>query len=461
MPTRSEIEHLLRRTEFVARPARVTELMAKPSLAAAVVDILNVPADPGSLQFGSGDDWNKVLDMTIDWIDRMAHVAARPMQERMALFWHGHFCSDFPKVASATAIREQIDTFRTIGLGNFINLTKVMSTQVAMLRYLDNNQNRQTSPNQNFGRELMELFTLGVGNYTEADVEASAAAWTGHTDDPVSNTYVWRPDWHDSSWKSFLGYTISKGVDRKYHGYETIDVILGAGVVPYAAAQTGNRGRPTKEVAAEFLSRKLWRFFAGTEPSANVLTAMRQAAISSGFEVKPWLTAMLTHPEFYGNDVRNGLVRSPVDYVVALLVATGLRSAGNTPTWLMATMGQLLFYPPDVSGWKQNGYWVNAAAMSGRTESARHFAWRCWAGYWDASGNGSIRLMNGAVTMQEMGNYYVNRPAELVDRFASLIGLTLSATTRNALISFTANSPWPERNDAVALMLMSPEFQRA
>ena len=103
----------------------------------------------------------------------MAVDSARPFQERMAFFWHSHFCSDLGKVGSAVLMREQIDLWRREGLGNIRSLATTMSTQVAMIRYLDNNQNKASSPNQNFARELMELFLLGVGNYTEADVESS------------------------------------------------------------------------------------------------------------------------------------------------------------------------------------------------------------------------------------------------------------------------------------------------
>ena len=106
-------------------------------------------------------------------------------------------------------MQQQIDLFRHEGMGSVRSLAKKMAIQVAMLRYLDNNDNRKTSPNQNFGRELMELFLLGVGNYTEADVEASTAAWTGHTDNWETDAYVWRADWHDDTAKSFLGQTIN------------------------------------------------------------------------------------------------------------------------------------------------------------------------------------------------------------------------------------------------------------
>ena len=141
----------------------------------------------------------------------MAHDSARPFQERLAFFWHGHFCSEFGKVGSSMLMREQIDLWRRDGLGDVHALATTMSTQVAMIRYLDNNQNKKSSPNQNFARELMELFLLGVGNYTEADVEASTAAWTGHTDqwNDELTPYRWRADWHDATPKDFLGQRIN------------------------------------------------------------------------------------------------------------------------------------------------------------------------------------------------------------------------------------------------------------
>ncbi len=460
----ADIEHLLRRTEFVARANRVAELTGAADIGAAVDNIMAAPADPGSPGFTSGENWKRGEDITLFWLDRMAFDSPKPFQEKMAFFWHGHFCSEFGKVGDAGLMREQIDLWRWQGLGTFRNLAATMSTQVAMLRYLDNNQNKRTSPNQNFARELMELFLLGVGNYNEADVEAATAAWTGHSDNWETDAYVWRADWHDNAPKMLLGRQINTDPGASLnHGFETIDVILGtsgvAGTVPGDATIAANRGRPTNEVAAEFVSRKMWTFFAGTNAPQPVIDAMRQAALSTGFSIKPWLRAMFTRPEFYSAEVKQGLVRSPVDLMVAYMVATGLRARDNVPLWLMEGMGQRPLFPPNVSGWKHNGYFVNASAMSARTSVARHLAWRTMRGYWE--GDRVIRLAGGTISRNEIETTYRDQPNVVVDRILELMRINPTAESRNALYAFSANSQRWERPDLVFLAMLMPELHVA
>lgn len=429
------------------------------TIEAAVDDILDVPANPGAVTFTESENWRRGEELTHFWFDRMAHDSPKPIQEKMGFFWHGHFCSEFGKVGSAELMQEQIDTFRFDALGNLRTLAKTMSTQVAMLRYLDNNQNRESSPNQNFARELMELFLLGVGNYKEADVEAGTAAWTGHTDQWDTDLYVWRPDWHDGSKKRFLGRDINDGGDPTQHGFETIDVILGNGRVPTGAAVVANRDRPARQVAAEFVSKKLWTEFAGTDIPTAVLDAMRDAAIANDFDIAPWLRAMLTHSAFYTTDVKRGLVRSPVEFVVAALAATGRRSAEATPLWLMSGMGQRPLFPPNVSGWKHNGYWINASAMSKRTDTARSFAWRSMTGYW--SGDGLIHLAGGTISRTEVTETYAEQPVQLLDRFTELMQISLSPSTHQALSTMaTQMSRW-ERSDLLSMILLAPDFHVA
>jgi len=428
-------------------------------LDAAVDDVMSVATQPGGPSLTASTEWERSEQLMRFWFDRMAHNSPRPLQEKMAFFWHGHFCSDLPKVGSADLMAEQIGLFRWYGLGNFRSLAISMATQPAMLRYLDNNQNLASSPNQNFARELLELFLLGVGNYNEGDVEAATAAWTGHTDDYASKRYVWRPEWHDGRAKSFLGTTINVGGDPARHGDETITVALSTGRVPLDAAHAVNRGRLTRDVAAEFISRKLWYYFAGTEPSSEVLTALRQTAVQHDFEIRPWLRALLLRPEFYSAEVKQGLLRSPVDFIVACLVATGLRATPNVPLWLMAGMGQLPLYPPNVAGWKHNDYFINASAMGKRAQAVRYYLWRCMLGYWE--GDRLMHLRRGTISRDEVSGYYADKPDALVDRILELMDVELSAPSRDALYAFARRTEWWERDDVVGLVLLLPEFHAA
>jgi len=475
MPDPSDIAHLLRRTEFVARPGRLAALSALPTREAAVDDVLSVTGDPGSvLPFASSTDSQRVVQLTDFWLNRMAHDSPRPIQERMALFWHGHFCSSDAKVGQIELMRRQIDLFRRDGLGNLRDLAIKTSTTAAMLRYLDNNQNFEEAPNQNFGRELMELFLLGVGNYTENDVVACSEAWTGHADwyrpgdddyDNGAADYLFYGEaLHDSDPKQFLGRTINVDPDAGIqHGAETIHVMLGdpaadGGVVPAGP----NAGRPSRDVAAEFLSRKLWRFFAGTEPSPAVVEHLRNTAThpANDFAIRPWLRALLTHPEFYTPAVKQALVRSPIDYVVALLAASGVRSEQGTPWWLMEAMGQRPLFPPNVAGWKHNGYWIGASAFGGRAATARHVAFYVLGDYWDGAG---MRLAGGTLSRAEV-EATADSPAArqaLVGRVADLMQIALTPSTRAALDEFAGNAAWWELHDLVELIFVSPEMNVA
>ena len=473
--TEANVRHLLRRTEFVDRPHRVAELLGLASIDDAVANVLAVAATPPSVTFTApaDRDWERGQDLTHFWLDQMAHDSIRPFQERLAFFWHGHFCSEFGKVGSSRLMREQIDLWRRDGLGNIRSLAMTMSTQVAMIRYLDNNQNKKSSPNQNFARELMELFLLGVGNYTEADVEASTAAWTGHTDqwDDDVSPYRWRADWHDASPKDFLGQRINTDSATgawPTHGPETISVILSNGTVPPGADDVANRGRPTRDVAAEFLSQKLWTSFAtDTPPPSDVMSTLRTALTSNDFAVRPWVTAMLTHPDFYADSVKHGLVRTPVEYVVALLVATGKRSREANVAWLMETMGQRLLFPPNVSGWRPNGYWVNASALEGRARTAQSFFWASTRDYWNGN-DGPITLAGGPIMRSEItartpfpAQLPVLADAALIDRLLELMRLELPSSTVDEIVRYANGATVWERHNALLLVLLAPEMHLA
>jgi uncharacterized protein (DUF1800 family) len=450
-----EIVHLLRRTEYVARPERVAAL-TPGTYAAAVDDVLNVPAGgipiPPGLEYHDDDNSYSQYQQAVQWwFERMARTSTRPIQEKMAFFWHGHFCSEWGKVFDTGAMMQQNKLFRDGGLGNVRTLAQAMSIQPAMLRYLDNDQNRRNSPNQNFGRELLELFLLGVGNYTEADVEASTSAWTGHGIDGTTGQYLFRSTQHDYTVRTFLGQPVSNGPD-------VINVVLG----PTAVIAVGpNTGLPARVVAARFLSKKLWEAFAYQAPSATIVNALGDVLVANDFNITPWVRAMLNRPEFLSTTARQGLVKTPVEYITGLLYHTGIAASVAHPEWYAEDMGQAMFYPPNVSGWKVNGYWINASAAAARASFAGNLRWRL-----QTNRGPSVPLTLRAGTWAWSDLDAMLSPA-FIDTFAAAFDLQLAAATRNALIAWsdTEKTPWGQRwsrsSNGLLLAMIAPEMNVA
>jgi len=440
-----QLAHLLRRTEFVARPTRMTELAAA-TRSEAIDNILNVTipvAIPAYIDHDiEGEGYDQWVYAVQWWVDRMVD-SPKPMQEHMALFWHGHFCSGWDKVNSARAMLEQNKLFRDSAFGNFRTMTQTMAIQPAMLFYLDNLDNVKTSPNQNFARELMELFTLGVvdqngqPNYSENDVAAAAAAWTGHGIDWNTYLYKFWPGDHDNTLKSFMG-VLPK---RNWNGPDIVNYLL-------------QENLAKKLVACKYLTRKLWEHFGYQNPSQPLVDAVAQVLFDNDLQTKPWVKAMLMRDEFYTPVAVQGLVRSPLEFIVNLFYFTGYRSAVMNPQWYAEEMGQELFNPPNVAGWKTNGYWINTSVFGARAEFARNATWKLRQN--DANQVGKGRT-----------------PTQAVDFVAGMFGLNsnglaLSTVTRNALINFVTYSrtresagSWWENTNLLTMMMMTPEFHMA
>jgi len=315
----TELAHLLRRTEIVVRPERVAALL--PGTRAAAVDAV-MAFDPTPVPVPSfidhdidGQGYDQFVYAVKWWMDRFVD-SPTPFQEKLTLFWHGHFCSSWEKVNSARAMTAQNALFRAMSLGNFRTLTRAMAVQPAMLVYLDNVDNVKTSPNQNFARELMELFTLGVGNYSEDDVTAAARAWTGHGVDGTTGDYLFRVRRHDTDPKTFMGVT------RNWDGPEIIDFLL-------------RENAATAMTACRFLTRKLWTFLAHENPAGALVDELAKVLFDADMEMRPWVRAMLVHDAFHTVTARQGMVRSPVEYMTAIAHHTGLRSADLNPQWSM------------------------------------------------------------------------------------------------------------------------------
>jgi uncharacterized protein (DUF1800 family) len=441
--TRADIEHLLRRTEYIAKTDRLnslapgttlpTDQVSAAQLAAAVDDILNisptaVPTPQNLTYHDENNGWEQFLFALYWWLDRMVDVP-RPMQEKMTFFWHGLLCTSWEKVSRAPLMMEQNTLFRNHGLnGNYRYILQTMSLQPAMLIYLDNIENHKDSPNQNFARELMELFSLGVGNYTEDDVAAAAAAWTGHGISWDTYNYEYRGWDHDGGNKTFMGET------KNWNGPDIITRIL-------------DRTKPQAMIVCKYLSRKLWEFFAYQNPSDAIVNALAQVLWDNDFNIKPWLRTMLLRPEFCSTEAKQGMIMTPVDWVVNMMYRTGLRKDDLGVSWLLDGMGQVPFRPPNVSGWRPNLYWINSSTMGARAQMAQHVTWR-------------LRSDGTAHRIDD------RTPDGAVDYMLNLFGLAVSATSRNALKTYVTeqrktNDRWAQSSNLMTMTLLAPDGHMA
>lgn len=348
--TRADVAHLLRRTGFFAKPAEVDALMAKASWSAVVDQALTTTGSPVDTIPADIADPNTPLGKSIVsahryWLTRMA-TTPTPIVEKAALFWHGILTSSVPNPDMLPVFR-QIQTWRKLGLGDLHALMQAMAVDPAMLDYLDNAANVKKAPNENFARELMELFTMGNGTFSEDDVIAMARAWTGHNLQYATQTYVFKPAQHDTGQKTLFGIT------RNWDGPATITEILRGSKQP---------------VSARYLAGRIWSAFAYPNPSADLLDDLAAELIAAELDVKAFLKVVFLRPEFRLASTRTALVRSPVEWEVAILRATGLPVDQLGIERYQQRLGQVLYKPPNVSGWRQNRAWISSSAMWAKGE---------------------------------------------------------------------------------------------
>ncbi len=441
-----DVAHLLRRAGFGATLPEVQVLAANSldDIVAGLVDPVIAPDDPRPDFFDSPDvgDWEYEYRLQQWWLDRMA-THPKPLQEKMTLFWHGHFCSQNEKVGDMKLMWDQHTLFRHSGMGDFRQLVHDMSLQPAMLLYLDGAYNTAGDANENFARELMELFTLGVGNYTQADIIASARAWTGYNvDDNDRTQFHYYNARHDHGQKTFMGVT------QDWNGPDIIDYFLATNATK-------------KAVAAKYIVRKLWTFFAYPDPPQANVDALAQVFLDNDLEIAPVLTALFLHPDFYSDTAKLGLVRTPAEFVAATLKFTGLTADDASPQWFMDDMGQNLFEPPNVAGWKNNGYWLGTSSMWRRADWAAYVAWRIYSHNQQA---GATNVVQDAA-MSILQGSAPSRYADAVDFILTMFGVfTPSDNTRRQLVAAATRQwnshGWDERTwwNLVVLVMLSPEY---
>jgi uncharacterized protein (DUF1800 family) len=284
------------------------------------------------------------LELRAWWIQEMLTTPS-PLTERMTLFWHNHFVSSQQKVRFARLMHGQNVVLREHALGSFAALLHAAAKDPAMLVYLDVAQNRRGEPNENFAREVMELFTLGEGRYAQQDVKEAARAFTGWSVDRETGRFVFRRGMHDAGEKSVLG---RRG---RFDGDAVLDALL------------------AQEATAEHIVGKLWKEFVSPDPDAAQVRRIAAEFRRSDYAIKAVLRELLTADAFYAGENRGVLVKSPVELVVGALRQLELSPSDGLPFAIVASgMGQNLFSPPNVKGWPGGESWINASTLLARKQ---------------------------------------------------------------------------------------------
>jgi uncharacterized protein (DUF1800 family) len=280
------------------------------------------------------------------WLEQMV-TTQTPFVEQMTLFWHNHFVSSLQKVKSPSLMLQQNELFRNHALGDYKELVQSVSKDPAMTLYLDNQSNKKSAPNENYARELLELFTLGEGNYTEADIKEAARAFTGWQIDRRTGEFRINKRQHDNGEKVFFDEV------GNWQGNNIVDLVF---------------KKKGDQVALQ-LTRKLWKHFVSLEESPETTLKLSELFVSADFQIKPLLSAMFNSNEFWSGVDSPNLIKSPVDLVVGAQRAFGLNITESSLVRQMGkNMGQMLFAPPNVKGWPGGEAWITSSSLIARIQ---------------------------------------------------------------------------------------------
>ncbi len=346
--TRREATHLLWRTGF---GASVEEITAVTSAGLdKTLDRLLTP-QPETAEFAKADallrqaaiDSGAILDLKAWWLHRLV-ASANPLVEKLTLLWHNHFATSNAKVDSVPLMAAQNDLLRLESLGNFRRVLHGIAKDVAMLLWLDSNSNRKRHPNENFAREVMELFSLGVGNYSERDIQEAARAFTGWH---VRNGEFWfNTIQHDTAEKEVFG---KRGT---FDGDEIVELCLEQAACP------------------RFLAFKLLRQFVKPSPPKEHIDALAARIRQHNFEWRPILRELFASRLFFSPEARQSIIKSPVELLLGAVRQLNVRPNFQNVARLSAELGQDLFEPPTVKGWDGGRLWISSTTLIQRANFA-------------------------------------------------------------------------------------------
>ncbi|WP_298709067.1 DUF1800 domain-containing protein [Chitinophaga sp.] len=276
-----------------------------------------------------------IKDLNVLWTHAMI-TSDHPLQEKMALFWHGHFAC---RTQNVLFNQQLLDTLRRHGLGNFGTLLSEVSKSPAMLGFLNNQQNRKQRPNENFAREVMELFTLGRGHYTEKDVKEAARAFTGWGYDEIGQ-FRFRKNVHDEGSKTILGKT------GNYNGDDVINILL------------------EQKQTARFITGKIYRYFVHEDGNEAREHELAGKFYRSGYDLRALMENIFLSDWFYDDKIVGSRIKSPVELIVGLRRAVPMQFEQEEAMLVFQrVMGQTLFYPPNVAGWPGGRNWIDSSSL--------------------------------------------------------------------------------------------------
>ncbi len=355
----ARVMQLLRRAALGYTPAELETALSEGFNKTVDRLIETVPSEPAALAAASTPGGRFAVGQLQQWWLQHMLSTSTPFAERMTLFWHGHFTSDYRKTADDTFMYWQNLTWRRISMTNLRSMLMEVTTDPAMLRYLDLATSTGQNPNENYSRELMELFTMGPGNYSEDDVRQSAKALAG---------------WQLPQPDSFADVTVdsAKKVTRRLPVYSTQKSGVFNPKRSYKGAVTylGKTGTlDTKGVidrilaqpaTAPFIASKVAQHFVTSQPDASYVKSLGDAFRRSGYDLKTLMRAVFTSPEFTAASSYRTLVKSPTEFMVHAARALGVTSLSRLIATSGTGMGQTLFDPPDVGGWPNNESWISS-----------------------------------------------------------------------------------------------------
>ena len=376
-----------------------------------------------------------MLDLRLWWLNRMRYTAA-PLQEKATLFWHGHFATSNQKVNDSYLMWQQNDTLRRYALGKFPDMLKAMSRDPAMIRWLDLGDSRKNHPNENFAREVMELFSLGEGHYTEKDIQESARAFTGYRVNYEKGQFHFQEKDFDSGAKTFFDKT------GPWTGDDIIDAIV------------------AQPQCARFIGKKLWVFFVAENPSEETLGGIAELLISNGYDIGATLSTIFRSAAFYSPKVVHHQIKGPVQWMIQTtkMLEIPLPDSRVLENSLSA-LGQVVFAPPKVKGWDGGRSWISASSLLYRYNLAAYLL------------SGKARILGGGNTKTAVIPLETIAPGsvrtgsdQLLDHLAfRIFNFPLPAKDRATYLTYLEKHSTPYSDDTVRdlmqIMMSTPDYQ--